>query len=296
MDGVLLVDKPIGPTSHDVVRRIRRTLRQRAVGHTGTLDPLASGLLPLVLGRATRIASLLSGTRKSYDADIRLGISTDTDDAQGAVLEQSAAAVPEPAAVAAALERFRGTFEQTPPGYSAKKIGGERAYDLARQARPVDLKPVTVSVDSLELLSVHGAAVRVCLTVSAGFYVRSLARDLGQALGCGGHLTALRRTASGDFKLDGAVALDEAERLGDALAGRVLTASAALSRLPAVQVTEAGLTRARHGNMLGPEHLETRPFPAVSREGRIRVLAADGHLVALAEPRGGALHPVVVLG
>src|SRR5262245_13173042 len=194
MDGVLLIDKPSGPTSHDVVARIRSVTKERSVGHTGTLDPRATGLLPLVMGKATRLASVLTGGDKTYLASIRLGIQTTTDDADGAVTSTFDGVLPDVATVEMALQPFVGTFEQTPPQHSAKRIGGEKAYDLARRELPVTLKPVPVTVRQLTRKSFDGETLEVELTASSGFYVRALARDLGPALGCGGHLAELRRT------------------------------------------------------------------------------------------------------
>jgi tRNA pseudouridine55 synthase len=295
LDGILLIDKPAGPTSHDVVARIRRSSGERRIGHTGTLDPRATGLLPLVLGRATRLASLLSGREKSYEASVRLGWCTDTDDADGEPLGAPAAPVTDAGAIANALDAFRGTFDQVPPRHSAKKVAGRRAYALARQDRPVELAPVSVTVSELALTGADVGRVDLRVTASSGFYVRALARDLGARLGCGGHLEALRRTRSGWFDVASASTLDEAERLGPAVADRVIGPSEALAGLQAVQLTEAGLQRAVHGNPVGPEHLDGRWVPP-SASAPVRLLAGDGWLVALAQSRGGALHPVVVLG
>jgi len=308
MDGVLLLDKPSGPTSHDVVVRLRRTSGERTIGHTGTLDPRATGLLPLVFGRATRLASLLTGGDKTYEATIRLGFFTDTDDADGVRRgsDEGQTGVrpgsdegqtPTDDELDAALERFRGTFDQVPPNHSAKRVAGERAYDLARQAKPVELKPASVTVRSLERTGRTGDLLNVRVTATSGFYVRSLARDLGRELGCGAHLSALRRTHSGTFDVARALPLDEAERLGPELATRLLSPADALPDLVAVTLTEAGLKRALHGNPLGPEHLAERWVPPpVGQIGPIRALSSDGRLIALAHSRGGALHPVVVLG
>jgi tRNA pseudouridine55 synthase len=297
MDGLLLVDKPSGPTSHDVVARLRRTSGERSIGHTGTLDPRATGLLPLVFGRATRLASLIGGGEKTYDATVRLGVSTDTDDADGQPLGEPSPQLPADAAIDEALTRFVGTFEQLPPRHSAKKVGGHRAYDLARQAKPVELKPVEVTVRALERIDAVAGWVRFRVTATSGFYVRALARDLGSALGCGGHLEALRRVRSGVFDVADAIGLDDAERLGRDLESRLLAPADAVPDLPAVQATEQGLKRVLHGNPVGPEHVEGHWIPpAGATRGPVRVLAADGHLVALAQSRGGALHPVVVLG
>jgi tRNA pseudouridine55 synthase len=295
MNGVLLVDKPSGPTSHDVVARLRRATGERAIGHTGTLDPRATGLLPLVLGRATRLASWLSSGDKTYEATICLGVATDTDDADGQPIG-SVAPLPAAGVVEEALDAFRGTFQQVPPRHSAKKIAGRKAYELARRAQPVDLAPVAVTVTALERLSLDGAFLQIRVSAGSGFYVRALARDLGERLGCGAHLYALRRTRSGGFEVASAIPLDEAERLGRDVESRLIPAAEALPHLPSVMMTATGLTRAMHGNPLGPTDLEGRWVPPAGVAGPIRLLAGDGRLVALAHSRGGALHPVTVLG
>ena len=296
MDGILLIDKPAGPTSHDVVARLRRATGERSIGHTGTLDPRATGLLPLVFGRATRLASLLSGADKTYEASIRLGVATDTDDAEGTHIGDLRPVTVTDADVDRALDRFRGPFDQRPPSHSAKKIAGRKAYDLARRSRPVSLAPAAVTVRHLERTGRDGDLVHITVTATSGFYVRALARDLGEALECGAHLHALRRTRSGQFDVHDALALEAAERSGPELAARLVSPADALPGLPDVTVTDLGLRRATHGNPLSPEHLEGRWIPAATGPQPVKVLDPAGRLVALAHSRGGALHPVVVLG
>ena len=196
MDGVLVIDKPAGLTSHDVVARVRRALGIRRVGHLGTLDPMATGVLPLVVGRATRLASLLAPAQKTYDGIVQLGVVTDTYDATGTVAtdirDRMAGGDPAPPtadAVARAAEAFTGTFLQQPPPFSAKKVRGVRAYRLARRQRPVAPEPVTVTVHAIDILEVTPMRVRCRVTCDAGFYMRALAHDLGAALGCGACLT-----------------------------------------------------------------------------------------------------------
>ena len=295
MDGVLLIDKPTGLTSHDVVARLRRTSGERRIGHTGTLDPMATGLLPLVLGQATRLASLLAAGDKTYEATVSLGVSTDTDDREGRPLGEPQDTSGAGEGLTEALDAFRGTFDQTPPDHSAKKIGGRPAYVLARRAQPVSLAPVSVTMRELELIEHAGDQVHLRMTVTPGFYVRALARDLGARLGCGAHLSALRRTKSGAFTVTDALSLEEATRLGPAVAARLLTPSDALPALRAVTVTTLGLDRVRHGNPIGPGHL-AGTWTAATVSSAVKILAADGRLVALGEWRGSALHPVVVLG
>lgn len=298
MDGILLIDKPSGPTSHDIVARLRAVTRERSIGHTGTLDPRATGLLPLVLGKATRLASVLAGGDKTYEASIRLGVRTTTDDAEGTVVSEWTGALPDTGQIENALRAFVGTYEQTPPAHSAKKVAGKRAYELARRDTPVVLRPATVTVKTLVVTGIADGVVRITLRSSPGFYVRALARDLGDALGCGAHLLALRRTHVGDFDVREALTLAEAERLGPDVQSRLVPPADALRHLPAVTVTDAGLKRAVHGNTLSPEHLTGRWVPPVAPggSGQVRVLAPDGHLVAVAHSRGGFLHPAVVLG
>ena len=219
----LVIDKPAGPTSHDVVARVRRALGTSRIGHTGTLDPLATGVLPLVVGRATRLASLFSGAEKEYDAGVRLGLATDTYDAahlSGPVPDAPAGIGAD--AIEAALEAFRGTYSQAPPAYSAKKINGVAAYKLARRNEPVQPRAVTVTVHRLTLLSYANGLAQLRVHCSAGFYVRSLAHDLGARLGCGAHLESLRRTRAGSFDESAAVPLAEVESEGPDAARRLV--------------------------------------------------------------------------
>ena len=315
LSGVLVVDKPEGPTSHDVVTLTRRSLGVSRVGHTGTLDPMATGVLPLVIGRATRLAQFLTASDKSYDATIAFGRTTDTYDARGREVSRCDAR-PTRDRLEAAIDEFRGEFEQTPPAFSAKNIDGERAYDLARKAArgagssdPALMRPsaVRVTTRSLQLLSFDGETATMSMTVSAGFYVRSLAHDLGEALGCGGVLIALRRTRSGDFGLEPAVPLadvlqskaaDGAEilRKREELAARLIPMKNLLATLPSVTLRgPANLERLKNGVEMGPGDLVaplSEPAPIV------RLLGHDGDLVGLARPAktAGLLHGWVVLG
>jgi tRNA pseudouridine55 synthase len=301
MDGLLIVDKPVGPTSHDVVTSVRRALGERRIGHTGTLDPLASGVLPLVLGRATRLARFLSASEKSYDATVRLGLATDSHDAAGEPLgDPFNGPMPDPAAVERALAAFRGTFLQHPPAFSAKKIGGVRSHTLARRQRgqPAEspsAQPVTVCVSQLQLLGIEGPDLALRMTCSAGFYVRALAHDLGRALGTGAHLTALRRTRAGDLRIEDAIPL--AAIVSDAQAGRaaVVPMGRMLTAMPAASLSQEGVRRARNGRSLGQGDL-CAPMPA-GAEGFTRLIDPSGDLVGIAEPERapGLLHPVVIL-
>ncbi len=209
MHGILVIDKPKGVTSFDVVREVRRALGVKKVGHTGTLDPMATGVLPVCIGDATKIAQYLTDAGKSYDATIRLGVTTDTLDADGRILAERPIVALETERIENALSKFRGTFLQTPPMYSAVKVGGKRLYELARAGEEIDRKPREVTVTSLVLRDFSSTELQISLSCSKGFFVRTLAAEIGDALGCGAHLSALRRTASSIFTLAHAVPLVE---------------------------------------------------------------------------------------
>lgn len=299
LSGVLVVDKTEGPTSHDVVKFGRRALGESRIGHTGTLDPMATGVLPLVVGRATRLAQFLTASDKTYEASVAFGRATDTCDATGKVVASSDAR-PTRDALIAALDAFRGTYEQTPPAYSAKNIDGERSYDLARKGKTAVAqrpKAVTVTAKRVELLSFDGETARLEMQVTAGFYVRSLAHDLGDALGCGAHLSALRRTRSGEFGLEHAVPLaDVLQSSREALAARMVPLSALLPDIAAVTLRgAANLERLKNGVEIEPGDVvdPLSPLPAL-----VRLLGPEGRLVALARPgkTPGFLHGWVVLG
>jgi tRNA pseudouridine55 synthase len=315
MDGLLILDKPSGPTSHDVVARVRRILRERRVGHTGTLDPLASGVLPLVVGRATRLARFLEGD-KQYDAAIRLGVDTDTYDLHGHVIgTESIGPWPDRPTVEAALARFVGTFLQRPPAFSAKKIDGERSYAIARRARQRDDQrpdtdvpaptpaPVAVTTTAIDVLDINGPIVRLRIHCEAGFYVRSLAYDLGKALGLGGHLIALRRIEAAGLRVDRAIPLDDFERAPDAgLATSLVPMDRMLASLPSVALTDVGLAYMKWGRDLGPAETTdgfAQAMQATHEDAstHVRLLDQLGHLVAVAEAAvtPGLLHPSVVL-
>ena len=315
MDGVLVVDKPRSLTSHDVVTRVRRQLGTRRVGHIGTLDPMATGVLPLVVGRATRLASLLSEGIKVYDAVIHLGLVTDTYDATGAVVSSAPGVEQTPivvdrAAVQRASLAFTGTFRQRPPPYSAKKVGGVRAYRLARRQVPVKMKPATVTVYDFEICDLEDERLYCRVRCAPGFYMRSLAHDLGESLGCGGCLETLRRERSGVFRLDAAVSLDTVEHEGQTTAERLIPLAQLLPELPGVVVTDRGARLAAHGNALSLAEIETGATGiragasgsgAVStsdptRARRIKIYDREGALLAIAESdAANVLHPRIVL-
>jgi tRNA pseudouridine55 synthase len=263
MDGILIIDKPAGWTSHDVVARVRRVLKEKRVGHTGTLDPFATGVLVLLVGRATRLAQFLSGAEKEYEATIRLGYSTDTGDLTGERREATAAGESDCAALKrqrleAALAPLRGEIEQVPPMYSAKKVQGKKLYELARQGREVERKAVRIRVSEFEIVAerdgsfVNSNADGTCdvsarVVCSAGTYVRALAESFGAALGTGAHLAALRRTRAGEFKLERAVSLEELEKIVASGVEFLVPLEAALPHMPRAHLSVEEAGRVRHG-------------------------------------------------
>lgn len=282
MIGVLPVDKPEGPTSHDVVAMARRALKTRRIGHTGTLDPFATGLLLLCIGATTRLAEYLTGLDKTYEAVARLGVTTDTLDHTGEVTGRSDSVEQlTPAAIREAFEDQQGRRLQAPPAYSAKKIGGRRAYDLAREGVAVAPDPVEVEIQEIAVIRQEGPEVTFRLRASSGTYVRAVARDAGETLGVGAHLVQLRRTRIGAFDVSAAVPVS---RLDDDAAVRaaLLAPLASLRHLPVVDVDELEAGRVRHGQ-------------ALDGRGRAPVglvaLAADHELLAVAESDGARLRP-----
>jgi tRNA pseudouridine55 synthase len=292
-DGLLVIDKPSGPTSHDVVDIVRRLTGTRRVGHVGTLDPAATGVLPLVIGKATRLARFLSGDRKEYVATLLLGTRTNTFDLEGDLIESRVVSVT-PDEVARGLVSMIGTFPQRPPPFSAKKVGGARAYRLARAGAAVAPRPVEVSVFELEILEIALPVIVVRLVSSAGFYVRALAEDLGLGLGTGACLKALRRTRSGRFTAADAVALDRLTAAPDEARHRTIAMADLLPELPGVALTPDGVRRVSLGQDVGPADMLT---PATVAAPRMRLLTPDGALLAVAERQdeSGLLHPSVVL-
>jgi tRNA pseudouridine55 synthase len=294
----LVVDKTEGPTSHDVVSMARRALGVSRIGHTGTLDPMATGVLPLVVGRATRLAQFLTASDKSYDATIAFGRTTDTYDATGATTSSSARR-PTREALEAALCSFRGVFAQTPPAYSAKNIDGERSYELARKGKTATAQrpaAVSVNVKQLEVTGFDGEAATLSMQVSAGFYVRSLAHDLGEALGCGAVLIALRRTRSGEFGIDRAIPLaDVLQSPREVVAARLLPLDALMADIPAVVLRSAAqVERVKNGVEVAPADVVA---PLVPLPPLVRLLGPDHRLVGVAKPgkQAGNLHAWVVL-
>jgi tRNA pseudouridine55 synthase len=293
VDGVIIVDKPRDWTSHDVVNKMRRFAGTRKVGHLGTLDPSATGVLPLVIGRATRLAQFYTRNDKIYEGVIHFGHSTDSYDADGQPTSPEVAVTLDRAAVEAALDRSRGEFEQMPPPVSAKKIGGKPAYELARKQQPVDLKAVPVKISELRILKMEGNEAAVRVHCSAGTYLRSIAHDAGQALGCGAYLKDLRRLASGDFKIESARTLEQLAVLSDEgrLAEALVPASELLPEFPGEMVDAVTAGQIRNGR-----DFRVSPFRPLTGTRFVKALNSEGDLIAIGEARLPHLyHPVLVL-
>lgn len=290
MNGVLVIDKPAGMTSHDVVNRVRRLLKERSVGHLGTLDPMATGVLPLVLGKLTRLAQFYTGAEKIYEGQIRFGFATDTYDAEG-----EPAGPPQPVQVTLEVVRevaakFRGEIQQTPPPFSAKKIQGVPAYKLARKKQEVTLEPVRVEIKEFEILNFDGELAGFRAHVSSGTYMRSVAHEMGQLLVVGAHLAALRRTGVAEFsepdactleQLEAAAASDEPEKF-------MIHLRRILPTFPSVTADEMNANRIRHGQAVN--------LPEMSRAPLVKVFVGQAELIAIASRVAGTLfHPKVVL-
>ncbi len=293
MDGVIVVDKPVGWTSHDAVNKMRRLAGTRRVGHLGTLDPMATGVLPLVLEKATRLAQFYMRSDKKYEARVRFGYSTDTCDRDGTPTSEPVAVTLDPAAMELALDRYRGTILQTPPAISAKKIGGVPAYKLARKQIPVVLKPVQVTIYSLDLVECGQDWIRVRVHCSAGTYLRSIAADLGQQLGCGAFLDSLRRTESGGFSIETARTIPEIEALAGQgrLQQAVIPTSQLLPQFPNEQVDAITASQIRQGR-----DFRVSPFRARGDTRYVKAIGPQGDLVAIGEAKLPNLyHPILVL-
>jgi tRNA pseudouridine55 synthase len=293
VDGVIVVDKEEGWTSHDVVSKMRRIADTKRIGHLGTLDPIATGVLPLVIGKATRLAQFYTRSDKIYEAVIRFGFATDTYDRGGSPMS----AETEPHIAAEDLERlldnFRGEILQVPPPVSAKKVDGVRAYTLARRQMPVDLPAAAVHIHELTLLEVHGSEARLRAHCSGGTYMRSIAHDLGQALGCGAHLRDLRRIASAEFSLQQAQTIPQLQqlaadnRLGEAL----IPAARMLPDFPSVYVEDLTAGQIRQGR-----NFPVSPFRVQQGTRYVKAVSSDGDLIAIGEAvLPNLYHPAVVL-
>ncbi len=285
--GLLLLDKPSGPTSHDMVYALRRGAREKRVGHAGTLDPLATGLLVLCLGTATRLSEYLAGKDKRYTARVRLGQATTTYDAQGDMTAESAD-LPERAQVEAALAQFRGPQRQVPPQFSAIKRGGQKAYEVARRGAHIELEPRPVEFYEITLVAWQPPELSLDVHCSAGTYIRSLAHDLGQALGCGAHLAGLRRTASGTFRIEEAVTLDALtaafERGPQAWQQYLRPPDAALSDWPALHLTAEAARQVLRGQAV-------RLGAVTSEHARAYNAAGEFFAILRGDPAAGVWRP-----
>jgi tRNA pseudouridine55 synthase len=296
MLGVVNLDKPVGPTSHDMVGLLRRLTGSRRIGHAGTLDPLASGVLPILVGAATRFSQELTGGRKRYEAIIRLGSTSSTDDAEGP-LSPGAGTVPDESAIRDALTAFVGSYDQRPPAYSARKLAGRTAHRAARSGETLELAPRRVTVDAIEVLSVTRGDgwtdIAIDLRCGAGTYVRSIARDLGEVLGCGGYLSALRRTEAAGLHIADALRPDQLEELRnqDRL-GEALLPIADLLSLPRVRLSDVDADRFRHGSRIA---ISAEQAAEDAVDGRRAVFDAGDRLLGIGLLAGGQLQPEKVV-
>jgi tRNA pseudouridine55 synthase len=306
MDGVLIIDKPIDFTSHDVVARVRRILRERRIGHTGTLDPFATGVLVLLVGRATRLAQFLSGADKEYEGIIRLGYATDTGDRTGTPLAATFDQRDRPGVdeLNRALISLVGPMDQVPPMYSAKKVAGKKLYELARRGEEVERKPVSVCIHELEPIKADGELlkdnldgtfdIKVRVVCTAGTYIRTLAEDFGKRLSLGAHLAELRRTRVGDFPIFRSVSLEQLQEsyAEEALGTVLIPPGAALSDLPFVHLNEDDVRKTRHGMEVG--HAES----TWDDGEKVKMCDAAGELIAIGDfdAASGQLRPRVVIG
>jgi tRNA pseudouridine55 synthase len=296
-DGALVVNKPKGKTSHDVVDAVRHLAGFRQIGHLGTLDPLATGVLVLLLGRATRLVQFYAGRRKRYAAGFRFGFATDTYDSDGEAQGPDAAPILDAAVLEQLAAERIGRFEQVPPSFSAKKVQGRPAYELARKKKPVELKAVEVELYEYKLVEIEGPVARFTMECSSGTYIRSLAHEMGQKVGCGAHLAEITRTAVGEFSLEQAISLEElaearqAGRFADCLIGL----ENLLPNFPRVNVLPVIEKRVRHGSkfnislgQLQPGRVETPPGATTELDGgelkppRLRVFNQQNNLIAIA--------------
>jgi tRNA pseudouridine55 synthase len=296
VNGLLVVDKPGGMTSHDIVNKLRKITGEKSIGHLGTLDPMATGVLPLLLGKFTRLAQYFSSDEKSYTGAIRFGFATDTYDAEGQPagpdLWPDVGQALTLARIRQGAARFHGEMDQLPPPFSAKKIQGTPAYKLAREGKPVELKTAKVRIASLEVLALEGAEAYFAMRISAGGYVRSVAHELGQDLGCGAHLSKLRRTQAGGFVIEQARTIEELQAATgntEALQALCIHPRALLPEMPAVMADTHSMSRLRNGAQAN--------LPEFSDALLVKVFAGQRELVAIAKRVAGTLfQPVVVMG
>jgi tRNA pseudouridine55 synthase len=288
MNGVVIIDKPAGMTSHDVVNRVRRILRERSVGHLGTLDPMATGILPLVVGSFTRLAQFYTQAEKTYEGMIRFGFATDTYDAEGEPTSPLTSVSLDYDQINSLAAKFKGVIEQTPPPFSAKKIHGVPAYKLARKQKDVILKPVQVEIKEFEIISVEGERACFRARVSSGTYVRSVAHDMGLRLGCGAHLEQLRRTVVSEFTVEDAMSLDQLDAVAASQQDFFVHPRKLLPQLPSVTADEANAARIRSGRPVN--------LPELSSARQVKVFQGQTELIAIATRVAGTLfHAKLVL-
>jgi tRNA pseudouridine55 synthase len=293
LDGVIVIDKPEGWTSHDVVNKVRRIAGTKKVGHLGTLDPIATGVLPLGVERATRLAQFYTRTDKIYEGLVRFGWSTTSYDREGEPTSYERDVTIDPEELERHLEKFRGEYMQTPPTVSAKKVDGKRAYELARKNIAVELEPVKVHVYELSVLSIDGPLVRLRAHCSGGTYMRSIAHDVGISMGCGAHLRELRRTLSGEFEIDQARTIEQLEQLkaDDRMVDALVPAAKLLPAMPSVFVDDVMARQVRHGR-----NFPASPFRSQPASKYVKAVTRTGELVAIGEAvLPNLYHPVVVL-
>ena len=280
MNGIVIVDKPAGWTSQDVTARLRRVFNTRRIGHGGTLDPMATGVLPVFVGRATRGVEFFEHAGKTYEATLRLGITTDTEDITGTVLTEQEPSVSE-ADFLAVLAQFRGKIQQIPPMYSALKIGGKKLYDLARQGKQVERQPREIEIFELTCLEFSGVTARLRIACSKGTYIRTLCKDIGEALGCGGCMEQLRRVAAGEYTISEAVPLDNL--LNTETPGSYLRpVDSMFGSFEAITLTEKQELRCRNGNA----------FSIALPDGTYRVYSKNGEFLALSKVESGVMSTV----
>jgi tRNA pseudouridine55 synthase len=290
VNGLLILDKPGGMTSHDVVARVRRATGEQSVGHLGTLDPMATGVLPLLIGKFTRLAQFFATSEKAYAGTIRFGFATDTYDAEGQTVGEVRPVALTLDNVRAEAAKYMGEISQMPPPYSAKKIEGKPAYKLARAGRTPELKPVKIAIEAFAIESVEGDTARFTMRISAGGYVRAVAHAMGQAMGCGAHLASLRRTAAGGFTLDQALTVEQMEMLAaeGKLEERMPHPRTLLPEMPAVTADEGTVGRIRNGMQVN--------LPEYSSAALAKIFEGQRELVAVGRRVAGTLfQPFVVL-
>jgi len=289
LNGFIVINKPLGVTSQWMVNRIKKLFSARRVGHVGTLDPFATGVLPIALGKANRLAEVIHSQPKSYVAELSFGFKTSTGDLEGDIIAQSDI-IPSPKDIAEILPEFIGQIEQTPPKYSAIKVEGRRAYELARQGQELTLPTRKVEIYSLEALEFRACTLKLAISCSSGTYIRSLAEDIAERLGAYGYLSNLVRTSVGAFSIESSITIEELESVGDYLQPALIhPPDDALTHLPAVVLDERDVQRISNGATVKMAHISEEPIPLV------RIYSANGEIVGLAESRDNTLFPRIML-